>query len=60
MSMSDIVSGLGTTSWPIAGLLLFAGLFAAIVFRTFRMTPPEEHDEASRIPLDEDTPVTPR
>ncbi len=60
MSMSDIVSALSTTIWPIAGLILFAALFAAIVFKTYRLTPPEEHDEASRIPLDDDTPVTPR
>ena len=59
MSMSDIVSSLRATVWPIAGLFIFAGLFLAIIVHTWRITPKQDHEDASRIPL-EDEPVKPR
>jgi hypothetical protein len=60
MSLTDIVSGLRATVWPIAALIIFATLFLVILVRTFVLTPRKDHDDASRIPLSDDEPVTPR
>ena len=35
-------------------------LFGAIILKTYVFTPPEDHEDASRIPLDDDHPVNPR
>lgn len=35
MSLSEIVSGIGLTFFPIAALLLFLAVFATVLVRTF-------------------------
>jgi cbb3-type cytochrome oxidase subunit 3 len=58
MSLTDIMSGAGLSSWAEVALVIFVVAFAAIVWRTFLPSRKRGYDEAARLPLEDDTPAT--
>lgn len=54
MRLTDIVSGLDLTIFPIVGLVCFLGAFAMIAARVFA-TSKGEMKSYGHLPLDEDT-----
>ncbi len=59
MRMTDIVSGLDLAIYPEVGLVIFLGVFVAVVVRTMVMTDRRSAERASRLPLEPDTRATP-
>ena len=53
MRLGDVLRDAGLAGLGELALLLFVGLFAAIVWRTFSGRRREEQDRASRLPLEE-------
>jgi cbb3-type cytochrome oxidase subunit 3 len=49
--MTDIISSLGLTAFPIAGLVIFLAVFLAVVFRVARPSRKAELERAGLIPL---------
>lgn len=60
MRLSDIMAAAGLAGWAQAALILFLVAFVAIVIAVLAPSRRREYDRASRIPLDDDHPVTPR
>lgn len=60
MRLSDIMAGAGLAGWAQVALVLFLVAFVAILVAIFAPSRRAEFDRASRIPLDDHTPVTPR
>jgi hypothetical protein len=58
MRLSDIMSHLELTIYPLLALVLFIGVFILVVGRAMR-THRSRHDQWARIPLS-DEPVEPR
>jgi len=59
MKMSDVVSSLGLSVYPIVALVLFLLVFAGVVYRVSRRGAREELSDAARLPLhDEHTAVS--
>lgn len=54
--MSDLMSGMKLSTWPIMALGLFAIVFVALVWRTFRKSERAAHNSTAQLPLD-DAPV---
>ena len=53
MKLSDIMGNAGLSAYAEVALVLFLGVFIAIVIRTFAPSRRRELDEASMIPLDD-------
>jgi cbb3-type cytochrome oxidase subunit 3 len=60
MKLSDIMAAAGLAGWAQAALVLFLVAFLAILVRVFSPSRRREFDQASRMPLQDDHPVTPR
>ena len=60
MRLSDIMGNAGLSGYAEIALLLLLAAFLAIVLRIFWPGRKKEMDAASRMPLDDDHPVTPR
>ena len=60
MSLTDIMSGSGLSVYTEIALLLFLAAFIGIVWRAFSPSRSETLRRAARLPLDDDTPQTPR
>lgn len=56
MSLSDLMSGMKLSTWPILALVLFAAVFVSVLWRTFRRSARQDHAESAQLPLD-DAPV---
>ncbi len=56
MSLSDLMSGMKLSTWPIMALVLFSTVFVMVIWRTFRKTARADHDATAQLPLD-DAPV---
>jgi len=54
MSMSDIISHLGLTLYPIAGMVIFLSVFVGVVVRVMQHKRREELDRAATLPLEDD------
>lgn len=55
--MTDLVSGMNLTTFPIIGLVIFGVVFATIALRVWRL-PANRARHAAALPLD-DSPTTP-
>ena len=53
MRMSDIVSSMDMTVFPIIGLVIFLGVFIVVVVRAV-LTSPVDAQHAASIPLDDE------
>lgn len=53
MSLSDLMSSMDLTVWPLMALVLFGAAFVAILVRTFRSGSRAEQERAAGLPLDE-------
>lgn len=51
--MSELMSAMQLTTFPIIALVLFLLAFAAMVFRLFRSGAKHEHERHSALPLEE-------
>ncbi len=60
MSLTDIMSGSGLSVYTEIALLLFLAAFIGIVWRAFSPNRAEFLRRVARMPLDDDTPQTPR
>ncbi len=60
MRLSDIMSNAGLSGYAEIALILFLAAFLAIAIRIFWPGRKKEMDEISRMPLDDEQPVTPR
>ena len=60
MSLTEIMSGSGLSVYTEIALLLFLAAFIGIVWRAFSPSRAETLRRAARMPLDDDTPQTPR
>lgn len=60
MRLSEIMSHAGLALYAEVGLLIFFLVFVAIVVRVLMPSRRAEFDAAARMPLDDETPVTPR
>jgi len=60
MRLSDIMSNAGLSGYAEIALILFLAAFLAIAIRIFWPGRKKEMDEISRMPLDDEKPVTPR
>ena len=56
MKLSDLVGGLGLSAYPIVGLVLFLGVFIAVLIRVNSRRAARGLDHAAMLPLD-DTPL---
>lgn len=56
MSLSDLMSGMKLSTWPIMALILFAVVFASVIWRTFRKSARKDLAETAQLPLD-DAPI---
>ncbi len=56
MRLSDIMSGMGLSSYAEVALVIFLAAFAVIATRLFFFSKRSELDHASRLPLEGDTP----
>lgn len=60
MKLSDIMSHAGLAIYAEVALVIFLVAFLAIAWRVLRPSRKAGYDAAARMPLDDDTPVTPR
>lgn len=60
MRLSDIMSHAGLAAYAEAALIIFFVLFVVIAARVLSPARKAGYDAAARMPLDDDTPVTPR
>lgn len=60
MRLSEIMSHAGLAGYAVVGLVIFFIVFVAVAIRVLSPARKREYDEASRMPLDDDTPVNPR
>jgi cbb3-type cytochrome oxidase subunit 3 len=60
MRLSDIMANAGLAGWAQAALILFLLAFLVILVAVFAPSRRREFDRASRMPLNDDTPVSPR
>jgi cbb3-type cytochrome oxidase subunit 3 len=56
MSLTDLMSGMKLSTWPIMALALFLAVFVSVMWRTFRKSARQDHAETAQLPLD-DAPV---
>lgn len=54
MSLTDIMSSMDLAVWPIAALVIFVGVFAVIMFRSFKRGSAATHRRAAELPLSDD------
>jgi len=60
MRLSDIMAAAGLAGWAQAALVLFLVAFLAIGVAIAAPSRRKEFERASRMPLDDDPPMTPR
>ncbi|MHB1311915.1 MAG: cbb3-type cytochrome oxidase subunit 3 [Gemmatimonadaceae bacterium] len=60
MKLSDIMSAAGLSAYAEIAMILFIVAFVAIVINTFAPSRQKTYDAASRMPLDDEHPQTPR
>lgn len=58
MSLTDVMSGANLALLPTIGLVIFLGVFAAVIFRVFSKGQKAAQSEASMLPLTDDVPLT--
>ncbi len=56
MRLADVVAHSGLTFYAEAALVIFFGVFVAVLVRTFDPRRRRELDADARLPLDDDTP----
>jgi cbb3-type cytochrome oxidase subunit 3 len=54
VSLTDIMSSMDLAVWPMAALVIFVGVFAAIMFRSFKRGSADVHRRAAQLPLSDD------
>ncbi len=59
MTLTDIMSAMKLSTFPQAAMLIFLGVFVAVVWRVYRRPSIREMDAAASIPLCDEV-VTPR
>lgn len=59
MRLSDIISHLHLTTYPIAALVIFLGVFAMIASRVLSRRHAPEYRRAALLPLVDDAPTLP-
>jgi cbb3-type cytochrome oxidase subunit 3 len=60
MKLSDIMGAAGLSVYAEIAMILFIVAFVAIVIATFAPSRQKTYDAASRMPLDDEHPQTPR
>lgn len=60
MRLSDIMANAGLAGWAQVALVIFLAAFLVILVAVFAPSRRGEFDRASRMPLDDANPVTPR
>ena len=60
MKLSDIMSAAGLSAYAEIAMILFIAAFIVIVILTFAPGRQKTYDAASRMPLDDEHPQTPR
>ena len=60
MGLSSIVSKTGLAFYAEVALVIFFAVFVGVVIHTFQKSRHKEHEQASRIPLDDFVPVDER
>ena len=53
MRLSELMSNMDLAVWPQIALVLFLGIFAGVVIRTFSKSAQDQLKAASRLPLDD-------
>lgn len=54
MRLSDVISSMGLTAFPIIGLLLFLSVFVGVVIRVTRRDQAAELERAGSLPLEDE------
>ena len=60
MRLSEIMSHAGLAGYAEVALVIFLVVFVAVAFRVLSPSRKAGYDAASRMPLDDERPVTPR
>jgi cbb3-type cytochrome oxidase subunit 3 len=60
MRLSDIMANAGLAGWAQVALVLFLIAFLVILVAIFAPSRRREFDRASKMPLDDENPTTPR
>ncbi len=60
MSLTELMSGANLDGYAQVSLLLFLLAFVLVLWRVFSPRFKSTYDKAARMPLDDDTPQTPR
>ncbi len=60
MRLSDVMGHAGLAGYAEIALIIFFAVFLAIAVRTFLPSRQREMDEASRLPLEDERPSSPR
>ncbi|MDZ4674906.1 MAG: cbb3-type cytochrome c oxidase subunit 3 [Gemmatimonadota bacterium] len=60
MKLSDIMAAAGLSGWAQAAMILFLLAFVAILVAVLAPSRRREFEAASRMPLQDDLPVSPR
>ena len=60
MRLSELMSHAGLAGYAEVALVIFFGVFLAVVARVLAPGRKAGYDRAARMPLDDETPVTPR
>jgi cbb3-type cytochrome oxidase subunit 3 len=60
MKLSDIMGAANLSAYAEVAMILFLVAFAVILFTTFAPGRQKGYDDASRMPLDDEHPQTPR
>lgn len=60
MSLTELMSGANLDGYAQVSLLLFLFAFALVLWRIFSPRFKSTYDKAARMPLDDETPQTPR
>ena len=60
MKRSDSLSAAGLSWYAEVALVLFMLAFLLVLWRVFKPSAKAKYDRAARMPLDDDTPQTPR
>lgn len=59
MKLSDVMSGLGLSGYPIVAMALFLAVFAGVVVMVLSRSKRAEFDRAAMLPLEDSVQVPP-
>ena len=57
MRLSELMSAADLDFWPQVALLMFMAIFVGVLVKTFSKSQQKNHEEASKLPLEDDEDV---